>query len=269
MVDVAANFGGSIPEYYDRIMGPAQFEPYGADLVRRVPRKIPGGLLEIACGSGRVTRQLRQHLAPETRLVASDISAGMLDFARARITVSGIDWREADACKLPFADAEFGAAVCAFGVMFVPDKAAAFREARRVLRAGSPFLFNVWDGLEANPHGQTADEVLGGLFPGDPSMKSGSMPYLFNDRKVIGSLLEKAGFRQARAEAVRIACSAPSAREFATGQIRGTPRGQLLAQRGVNVDEVITQIGSRLARIGGEAPFRYTAQALVVEAEAI
>lgn len=270
MVDVAANFGGSIPEYYDRIMGPAQFEAYGADLARRLPAKPPGDVLEIACGTGIVTRQLRARLDPGVALVASDLSGAMVQYARTKLAgVAGIEWREADACKLPFGDGAFAAAVCAFGVMFVPDKPAAFAEARRVLREGGLFLFNVWDGLEANPHGRVADEVLGGLFPGDPSMKWGSMPYLFNDRAVIGGLLDKARLRQVRAEPVRIACSAPSARDFATGQLRGTPRGALLQQRGVALDEVIEQIAARLAKLGGEAPFRYTAQALVVEARAV
>ena len=127
MVDVAANFGGSVPEYYDSIMGPAQFEPFGADLARRLPAKPPGDVLEIACGTGRVTRLLRERLDPAVRLVASDISGAMLDYGRAKVA-GDIDWREADACKLPFPDSAFGALLCAFGIMFVPDKALALRE---------------------------------------------------------------------------------------------------------------------------------------------
>jgi len=268
MVEVMANFGGSIPEYYDRIMGAAQFEPYAADLVRRLPRKPSGDVLEIACGTGIVTRQLRKHLEPGVKLVATDISEAMLAYARDKVA-GDIEWKIADAGQLPFGDAAFGTLVCAFGIMFVPDKKKTFAEFRRVLRKGGTLIFNVWDGLEANPHGRTADDVLTGMFPGDPAMKSGSMPYMFNDRKVIEGLLQGAGFRQARAEAVRIACSAPSARDIATGQLRGTPRGQLLQQRGVAVDEVIDKIAARLAEIGGKAPFRYTPQALLVEAVAL
>lgn len=268
MVDVARDFGGSIPEYYDSIMGPAQFEPFGADLVRRLPAKPAGDVLEIACGSGRVTRQLRERLHPSVRLVASDISQAMLDYARGKVS-GDIEWREADACRLPFADGAFAAAVCAFGIMFVPDKPAALREARRVLGEGGTLLFNVWDGLENNAHGRAAAAVVEQLFPDDPAMKFGSMPYMFNDRAQIRRMLDEARFREVRAEPVRIACACPSARDFATGQLKGTPRGSLLKERGASIDEVIEKVAAALAKLGGAAPFKYTAQALVVEARAI
>jgi ubiquinone/menaquinone biosynthesis C-methylase UbiE len=267
MVDTSRNFGGSIPQYYDSIMGPAQFEPYGADLVKRLPAMPAGDVLEIACGTGRVTRQLRERLAPAVKLVATDLSEAMLNYARAKVPGS-IEWQKAAAAALSFKDAAFGAVVCAFGVMFVPDKRSAFREARRVLRKGGALLFNVWDGIDNNPHGKVAEQVLTGIFPGDPAMTAGSMPYQFNDRKLIGAMLQEAGFGDVRMDAVRIPCSAPSARDFATGQLRGTPRGNLLQERGVKVDDVIATIADALARIGGAAPFRYTAQALVVEARA-
>ena len=141
MADVRASFSGSIPEYYDRCLGPAWFDAFAADLARRLPAKPPGDVLEIACGTGLVTRRLRERLDSTVRLVATDLSNAMLDYARAKLSESkDIAWREADAVKLPFGDGEFGAVVCAFGVMFVPDKQAAFREARRVLKEGGILL---------------------------------------------------------------------------------------------------------------------------------
>src|SRR5258708_18622650 len=93
-------------------MGPAQFEAFGADLVRRLPTQPPGDVLEIACGTGIVTRRLRERLDPAVRLVATDLSRAMLDYARAKLAkFPGIEWREADGAALPFADAAFGAVV--------------------------------------------------------------------------------------------------------------------------------------------------------------
>lgn len=270
MAQPAADFSGSIPEFYDRIMGPAHFDAFGAELAGRLPSRPPGDVLEVACGTGRVTRYLRERLSADLKVVASDISQAMLDYARRKLAAArGVEWREADACKLPFGDAAFGAVVCAFGAMFVPDKAACFREARRVLRKGGTFLFNVWDGLENNPHGRVAAEVIEGLLPDDPAAKFGSIPYHFNDRAAIRRLLEDAGFVPERIDTVRIACSSPSAREFATGQLRGTPRSLILQERGIPVDGVIEKVAAALARVAGDEPFRYTAQALVVEARAI
>jgi SAM-dependent methyltransferase len=268
MTDVSRNFGGSMPEFYDSIMGPAQFEPYGADLARRLPASPGGDVLEIACGTGRVTRQLRERLAPAVRLVATDLSEAMLEYGRRKVGGS-IEWRKADATALPFPDASFAAAVCAFGIMFVPDKKAALREAHRVLRKGGVLLFNVWDGLENNPQGRPAEEVLTRRFPDDPAMKAGSLPYLFNDRTLIGAMLDEAHFGHVHMEPVRLQCSAPSARDFAIGQLRGTPRGAMVEQRIGKLDALIDEVAQGLARLGGERPFRYTPQALVIEARAL
>jgi SAM-dependent methyltransferase len=267
VTDVASNFTGSMPEYYDGIMGPAQFEAFGADLARRLPVRPPGDVLELACGTGIVTCRLRAHLEAGVRLVATDISDAMLEYARHKVPGT-IEWRKADAAALPFQDASFGALVCAFGVMFVPDKKAAFREARRVLKAGGVLLLNVWDGLEANPQSRATNDVIEAMFPGDPEMRFRG-PFEFNDRAVLGSLLAGARFGEVRMEPVRLEIRAPSAREYATGQLKGTPRGALFQQRGVGVDQVIDKVAAALAGVGGEAPFRCTGQALVVEARAV
>ena len=215
-------------------MGPAQFDVFGAELARRLPAKPPGDVLEVACGTGLVTRHLREELSPDVKVVASDISRAMLDYARGKLAAArGVEWREADACKLPFGDAAFGAVVCAFGVMFVPDKAACFREARRVLRKGGTFLFNVWDGLENNPHGRVAAEVIEGLLPGDPAADSARFPTTSTTARRFRRLLEDAGFAVERIDTVRISCTCPSAREFAIGQLRGTPRSLILQERGI------------------------------------
>jgi SAM-dependent methyltransferase len=267
MVDTAANFSGSMPDYYDRIMGPGQFAVFAADLAARLPASPPGDVLELACGTGIVTRALRQRLDPEVRLVATDISDAMLQHARGK-GLGKIEWQKTDASALPFAAADFAAVVCGFGVMFVPDKKKLFAEARRVLKEGGAFVFNVWDGLEANPHSQATNEVFAQLFPGDPEMRFG-LPFEFNDRAVLRALLEGARFREQRMDVVRREIRFASARELASGQLRGTPRGALLEKRGLALDGIVDKCAAALARVGGEAPFRGSAQALVVEARAV
>src|SRR6266581_3079924 len=166
MVDVSSSFSGSIPEYYDSCLGLAWFDAFAVDLAQRLPAEPPGDVLEIACGTGVMTQRVRERLDPIVRLVATDLSKAMLDYARGKLSGSkGIEWREADAANLPFGDSEFGAVVCAFGVMFVPDKQAAFREACRVLKEGGTLLFNVWDRIEENPHSVACAEVVEGAFP--------------------------------------------------------------------------------------------------------
>src|SRR5262249_3701095 len=153
-------------------LGPAYFDAFAADLARRLPAQPPGDVLEIACGTGMVTRHARERLDPAVRITATDLSAAMLAYARAKLDgIAGIAWREADATKLPFADGAFGAAICGFGVMFVPDKAKALAEARRVLKPGGAFVFNVWDRIEQVPHGMASAAAMDKFFPGDAEMR--------------------------------------------------------------------------------------------------
>jgi SAM-dependent methyltransferase len=266
MVDTGATFTGSIPEYYDRCFGPAYLDAILLDLAQRLPAKPPGDVLEIACGTGLLTRHLRERLDPTVRLVATDLSVAMLDFARAKLgNARNLEWGEADAGKLPFRDGEFGAVVCSFGVMFVPDKNAAFSEARRVLKEGGVLLFNVWDRIEENPHILANAEVVEGLFPGDMEMRF-RIPYEMYDPALLRSLLAQAGFEDVKIESKRVPITGASARTIATGQIRGTPRSLLIEKRGVPLDDVIEKVTAALTRIGGANPYRGVAKSIVVEA---
>ena len=267
MVDTARDFSGSIPEYYDSILGPAQLHALAADLVKRLPVRPKGDVLELACGTGIVTERLRERIDPNFRLVATDISDAMLAYARNKVK-GKIDWRMADAAALPFKDETFGAVVCALGVMFVPDKAKLFGEIRRVLTEGGMLLFNTWDRLELNPHAQAASQVMQQVFPGDAEMDFSKIPYSFNDDETIRGLLETARFRGIEIARLKIQVDCPSARSFATGQIRGTPRSLLIEKKGGNIEQVIDRVAERLAAAGGAEPFRVEANALVVRAQA-
>ena len=264
---LSATFSGSIPEYYDACLGPAWFEPYAEDLARRLPPKPPGDVLEIACGTGLLTRRVRERLDPALRLVATDISKAMLDYARAKLPSAGIEWREADAARLPFTDGEFGAVLCSFGVMFVPDRRGAFREARRVLKPGGIFLFNVWDRIEENQHALANAQLVEALFPGDSELRFPA-PFEMHDPALLRSLLAEAGFREARLEKKGIRVSGIAARTVALGQIRGTPRSLLLEKRGASLDDMVAKLTAALTKAGGD-PYRGRTQAVVVEAQAV
>ena len=166
MAETSAGFTGSIPEHYDTAAGPAIFDRWAEDFVRRLP-EFEGDVLDVACGTGLVTRRLRARLDPAVRLVATVLSGDMVAYARRKLgEPAGVEWREADAVALPFPDGSFGAVVCQLGIMFVPDKAAAMREARRVLVPGGLFAFNVWDKLEANLHALAVSDAIAALLPG-------------------------------------------------------------------------------------------------------
>ncbi len=256
------------PQYYDTCVGPLWFDPFAADLVRRLPGRPPGDVLEIACGTGLVTYRLRRHLDPNVRLVATDLSPVMLEYAcRKPDAEAAIKWSAADALALPFGEGAFGAVVCGFGIMFVPDHQAALTEARRVLVDGGLLRFNVWDRIEDNPHAATNAEVVEGLFPGDPEMRF-RLPYDLHDVGLLRRLLAGARFRETHIETRRIAIVGADPYAMATGQLRGTPRSALIERRGMPLQPVIDKVAAALTRAGGN-PYNGYAQAVIVEAVAI
>src|SRR5262249_44612315 len=158
---------------------------YAADLAARLADLRTGPLLEIAAGTGIVTRVLARRLGAEIAVVASDLNQAMLDFAAAQGTVRPVTWQQADAQALPFADAAFAAVACQFGVMFFPDKIAAFREVRRVLKPGGRFVFNVWCAIEENGITQAIHEAMAALFPVDPPRFLTRAPHGYHDTALI------------------------------------------------------------------------------------
>ena len=169
MSDNNAAFVGAIPENYDRYLGPVLFEPYAADLVTRLNLPKNAAVLELACGTGIVTRHLRAQLAPRAKIVATDLNDAMLAYARRKFDNSEtIEWKQADATDLPFADQSFDAVVCQLGLMFFPDKEKAMRETYRVLKPGGVFVFNVWDAIEHNDLQHIAHTIISRFFDDNP-----------------------------------------------------------------------------------------------------
>ena len=162
-------FAGSIPETYDRYLGPLLFEPYARDLAARLAALAPARVLETAAGTGVATRALARALPAGAAIVATDLNRPMLDLAAARMETAEVTWQQADALALPFGDGAFDAVACQFGAMFFPDKAAAYREARRVLRRGGRLVLSVWDRIESNELAHVVDEARGGAVPGGPA----------------------------------------------------------------------------------------------------
>lgn len=270
MTDKNASFTGSIPEQYDRYMGPLFFVPYAKDLVARLPRLTTGTVLEVACGTGIVTEQLRKALPSDVRVVATDLNEPMLVYARtARRLGAGVEWEPADAQALPFPDASVDVVVCQFGLMFVPDKEAALREARRVLKPGGTLALSVWAGLSENPIGRIPDEVIRSIFPDDPPGFY-RVPFSLGDEGALRRMLTNSGFEVTTAEWVTLTGFAPSAADVARGWVYGTPMFLAIQERGtVSPEAIVDALSEALATVGGREPFSVPMRALVVVARAV
>ena len=264
-----ARFLGSIPEYYDRHLGPVIFEPFAVDLAGRVAAMSPQTVLEVACGTGIVTRRMLERLPAGTRVVATDLNLPMLDHAeRAVGPDERVKWRVTDAASLPFADAWYDAYVCQFGYMFFPDRLKAAREAKRVLKTGGKAFVSMWERLSRNRFAELANETLVKFFPEDPP-KFYQTPFNWHDEADIRQTFEKAGFHDVKVEKVERMGHAESARHFAVGLVQGNPSALEISERGaVPHSAVIDALADALALEGGEAPFESPLRTLRVTATA-
>src|SRR5712691_8895580 len=190
-------FSSSISTLYETYLVPLIFEPYATDLVNRLRSRSLSRVLEIAAGTGVVTRALAAVLPESVSIVATDLNQAMLDQAAAVGTKRAVAWRQADAMQLPFGDATFDAVVCQFGVMFFPDKSKAFAEARRVLKPGGVLIFNVWDRIAENEFADVVTIALESLFPKDPPRFLARTPHGYHDYRIIERDLANGGFLNA------------------------------------------------------------------------
>ncbi|MGE0744903.1 MAG: class I SAM-dependent methyltransferase [Rhodospirillales bacterium] len=256
MLETDKLFAGSIPENYDRFMVPLIFEPFAADLARRAAALSPGAVLEIAAGTGVVARALAPMLSAGTRYVVTDLNQPMLDYAASRQPPDNrIEWRQADALALPFENAAFDVVCCQFGAMFFPDRPAAYREARRVLRPGGHFLFSVWDRIEENVFADDVTSALARMFPDDPPRFLARTPHGYHDTALIRRELDEAGFSGAAIETKAEQSRAASPRLPAVAYCQGTVlRSEIEARAAGKLEAATDHAAAAIAdRHGGGA----------------
>lgn len=268
MLETDKLFTGSIPENYDRYMVPLIFEPFAADLARQAASLSPIAVLEIAAGTGVVTRMLAPKLSPDASYVVTDLNQPMLDYAAARQAPdSRISWRQVDALALPFEDAAFDLVCCQFGAMFFPDRPAAYRQARRVLKPGGHFLFNVWDRIEENIFADEVTKALAEIFPDDPPRFLARTPHGYHDTGLIRSELEGAGFSRVLIETRAEQSRASSPRLPALAYCQGTLlRTEIEARAAGKLDAATDHAASAIAGRHGPGEVAAKIQAHVIVA---
>jgi len=261
-------FAGSVPEIYDRLMVPLIFEAYALDLAERVSKAASGQVLETAAGTGVLTRAMASRLPAHARLVATDLNQPMLDRAMARQAPAGrVEWRQADALALPFDDQGFDIVACQFGAMFFPDKVKGYKEARRVLKPGGRFFFNVWDKISENEFADVVTQAVAELFPQDPPRFMARTPHGYHDVQRIREELRAAGFADVSVDAVDARSKASSPRDAAIAYCQGTPlRNEIEARDASRLDEATRHATEALAQRFGRGAVDGRIRAFVITA---
>jgi ubiquinone/menaquinone biosynthesis C-methylase UbiE len=259
-----ANSAKDSAEHYDEFLGPMFFEPYAIEVAERIDPSKVSVALEIASGTGRVTRHLQKRISASAKLIASDIDEEMLNVAKEKLSDLEIDWRKTDAQQLPFNDNSIDLVVCCFGYMFVPDKVKAFAEAYRVLRKDGMFLFTTWDKLENNGASYVFMSAANKYFEGDfPDNQATSM----SDEVMIRPLLEDAGFTEISIEKVQKESVCRTAKEAAKGFVHGGAVVEEIKKRNpAFIDELKITLEKELSEKFGTSPMIAPISAVVCQA---
>ncbi len=201
------------------------------------------------------------------KLTATDLNEPMFQHAGAKFHKDeAVQWLQADACSLPFGDRTFDAVVCQFGIMFVPDKALAAREAHRVLKPGGLFLFNVWDAIEHNKLAQLTHQTIASYFDKDPPAFY-EVPFGYHDEDEIKGVLKEVGFEEIETEVVDKVAMTSRAEDAAEGFVHGNPVAKAIIERDPALLPVITKaVAQATADRFGETDIRAPMRAIVVQA---
>lgn len=249
-----AAFVGSIPDYYDRGLGPVIFTDYAARMADQVAKSNPMRVLETAAGTGIVSRVLRDRLPAAAQLTATDLNEPMLAIAKGKFTSTDrVDFRIVDAQALPFADGAFDAMVCQFGIMFFPDKPKSFAEAYRVLAPGGRYFFSVWDTHRYNGFARVTDAVLKKTFPDNPPGFY-RVPFSCAPIDPLKEMLIEAGFTDIAIDVASIDKSVSDIGLFASGLILGNPVSEQIRARGLTPEAVRDQVREALISEFGTNP---------------
>ncbi|MFT5051404.1 MAG: SAM-dependent methyltransferase [Chlamydiales bacterium] len=260
-------FVGSIPNDYDAYLGPFLFDFYAKDLAERLDLAPGVHILETACGTGIATESLRAAVPADAQIVATDLSEAMLEHARSkRGHLERVRFEAADAAALSHDDSSFDALYSQFGLMFMPDKLQAMREAQRVLRPGGQLAFSVWGDLDSNPYVRLAQDAIASFFDAEPP---GFLwvPWSYCEPGPIEELLHAAEFVDVKLERVPYLCEHCTSEDIARGLVCGNPTiTQVIERASAPADNVVHAVASAIEGAFGSGTPRVPMQALVVTA---
>jgi SAM-dependent methyltransferase len=178
---------------YEREMVPGLFGPWAADLVERVTPGAAARVLDVACGTGVVTRLLPPRVGAAGRVVGLDLNPNMLAAACTATAGSPIEWLEGSAQAMPLPGGAFDLVLCQQGLQFFPDKPAAVREMHRVLTPGGRLYLAVWKPVAHSPGFAALERALARYVGVDAARLP---PFSFGDRAALRAVIAGAGFRE-------------------------------------------------------------------------
>lgn len=255
---------GSDASSYEEYLGPLIFEPAARALLQHIVSFQPHSILEIACGTGRVTKHLRKNFPPAASLIATDINPDMLELAQQQLNDPFITFQLADAQQLPFADTSFDLVVNQFGLMFLPDKQGGVNEAFRVLKPGGHFVFTTWDhAANMALFKLIIDETIVPLFK-EEDVSRFYTPFALHDPDLLNSYFEQAGFKDHKAMLMKFRGHADSPKHIMNSYFFNHPLGRQVKEKAPSsFERVANEMEERLIQQFGPGAFEFELSALI------
>jgi len=240
---------------YEALFVPAIFDSWTKYLTDGAGVEAGAAVLDVACGTGVLTRRAADLAGPSGHAAGVDPAPGMI--AAAREIAPLIEWRQGSAEALPFDDAQFDCVVSQFGMMFFQDKAQAVREMHRVLKPGGRLAVAVWNSIDRN---RAYGDIIA-VLDEQVSTAAGDalrLPYSLGDGEAVRDLFAEGGFQDAAVATYEEQGRFPSSRTMVEAELRGW-----LPLFGIHLDEakiadVLVKSDGRLAKYAtasGEAVF--------------
>jgi ubiquinone/menaquinone biosynthesis C-methylase UbiE len=269
MAKDAFKFSGQAALDYDEYLGPILFEPYARELTSGLTgAQHITEVLEIACGTGRLTRHLYDRYKSSSRFVASDLNTDMLNVAKQKLSGTPIEFQVEDAQKLSFADNSFDLVICQFGLMFLQDKKQGLSEALRVLRPGGKFIFTTWDNTENMPvHKLIFNDLILPYYNNEDTGRL-LVPFSLHNPLLLKNWMEDAGFKQVEVKQLEIESGSSSAREVVTAFFIKHSLGlEILSKDPVQFENIAAKMEDMLTHQFGRDNLKFMLSAFVVSGE--
>ncbi|MDQ3043795.1 MAG: methyltransferase domain-containing protein [Chloroflexota bacterium] len=217
-------------ETYERLLVPAMFAPWAPALVDLAGIRAGERVLDVACGTGVVTRLAAERAGDAGPVVGLDINAAMLAVAREHqpTVAAQVEWIEASAIAMPLPDASFDVVLCQQGLQQFPDRPAALAEMRRVLVPGGRLVLSVWSRIEESPGMAALAEALE-RHMGAEAANNRRAPFALGDAVLVGDLLAAAELRDIEVRTRVETAHFPSPEALVDAQIAATPLSTLQA----------------------------------------
>jgi ubiquinone/menaquinone biosynthesis C-methylase UbiE len=258
-------FGGAVSQNYEDYLGAFLFEPFAVDLTARLNLDGVSKVLELACGSGRLTKHIAEALPPNIEFTATDLSSDMISVAKTKVTSDRVIWSTADMMDLPFVNESFDLIVCQFGLMLVPDQMKALAEILRVLKPGGKVVFNTWTDRDYNKVWAIGDKVLHSFF-GENIVGQNPGPFALGDKDTVFEMLKTTGFSETNATTLECIGETDSAANVAYGFIHGLPIGGFVQKRGAELmPQIIKALEENYRSELGDHPVKAPQKALIIE----